>query len=80
MADESFEDFGDKRYNLAQDGYPDALEDIIEIVAVEAFLKGCVDKSAALFAMNQTSIYTALDMVTAAMHNQRLLGNKHSDV
>ena len=82
MADESLEDFADKSYNLAQDGYPDASEDTIEIVAVEAFLKGCIDKSAALFAMNQnpTSIYTALDMVTAAMHNQRLLGNKHGEV
>ena len=41
-------------------GYPDALEDIREIVAVEAFLKGRVDKLAVLFAMNQnpTSIYS----------------------
>lgn len=78
-SDEPLEDFADKVYNMAQEGYSGAAEDIVEIVAVEAFLKGCTDKPAALFAMNQnpTSIYTALDMVTTAIHNQRLLGGKH---
>lgn len=79
VSEEPLEDFADKVYNMAQEGYSGASEDIVEIVAVEAFLKGCLDKPAALFAMNQnpTSIYTALDMVTMAIHNQRLLVGKH---
>ena len=78
-SDEPLEDFANKVYNMAQEGYSGASEDIMEIVAVEAFLKGCIDKPAALFAMNQnpTSIYSALDMVTMAIHNQRLLGGKY---
>lgn len=79
--DEPLEDFAEKIHTMAQEGYTGAPEDIVEIVAVEAFLKGCTDKSAALFAMNQNpeSIYTALDMVTTAIHNQRLLGTKHGN-
>ena len=60
IADESLEDIANKTYNFGKDGYPDASEDIREIIAVEAFLKGCVDKLAVAFAMNQnpTSIYS----------------------
>ena len=80
LVDQSLEDFADKVYSLAQDGFPDAGEETIEIVAVEAFLRGCTDKAAALTAMNHnpTSLYAALDHVIAAIHNHRLLGAKHT--
>ena len=38
---------------MATDGYSEATEDIVELMAVDAFLKGCNDKKAGLAAMDE---------------------------
>jgi hypothetical protein len=38
---------------MATDGYSEATEDIVELMAVDAFLKGCNDKKTGLDAMDE---------------------------
>ena len=38
---------------MATDGYSEATEDIVELMAVDAFLKGCNDKKVGLAAMDE---------------------------
>jgi len=73
--DESIEEYAERVQELATDGYIDATEDIIELMAVHAFLKGCYDKKAALSAMdkNPNRIDQALQYVKSSIHNQRIL-------
>ena len=78
-ADEKIPDFAERAQKLAYHGFPDAPIDVVETVAVDAFLKGCAHKQAALTAMNRSpqSVRSAVQMVIAAMHNQNvLLGDK----
>jgi len=52
--DESVEEFAEKVQEMASDGYgPTTPENVIETISVDAFLKGCNDKRAALFAMEK---------------------------
>jgi hypothetical protein len=38
---------------MATDGYSEATEDIVELMAVDVFLKGCNDKKTGLAAMRE---------------------------
>ena len=51
--EESIEEYSRRTWKLATGAYCNFKEDDIEVLAVDAFLKGCKDKSAALVAMNQ---------------------------
>jgi hypothetical protein len=42
---------------MATDGYSEATEDIIELMAVDVFLKGCNDKKTGLAAMGENPSY-----------------------
>lgn len=42
--DESIEELAERVQEIATDGYSEATEDIVELMAVDAFLKGCNDK------------------------------------
>ena len=46
--EESLEEFADKVQEMTTDGYPDTPEDCNQTVAVDAFLRGCTTKQAAL--------------------------------
>jgi predicted house-cleaning noncanonical NTP pyrophosphatase (MazG superfamily) len=42
--EESIEELTERVQETATDGYSEAIEDIVELIAVDAFLKGCNDK------------------------------------
>lgn len=46
--EESLEEFAERTQEMAIDGHPDTPEAFVEIVTIDAFLKGCTDKKAAL--------------------------------
>ena len=71
--DESIEEFSRRTWKFSMGAYSDFKEAEIEILAVDAFLKGCKDKSSALVAMNQESksLEEALHAVILASQNQK---------
>ena len=52
---ESIEEFEERVRDMAVEGYPDTPDVCIQTVAVDAFLKGCNNKQAALTAMDKKS-------------------------
>ena len=68
---------------MTTDGYPDTPEDCKQTVAVDAFLRGCLNKQAALIAMdkNPTTLDIAIQYIKSAITNQKLiLGVKKCEV
>jgi vacuolar-type H+-ATPase subunit E/Vma4 len=51
--EESIEELTERVQEMATDGYSEATEDIVELMAVDAFLKGCNDKKTGLAAMDE---------------------------
>ena len=49
----SIEELTERVQEMATDGHSEATEDIVELMAVDAFLKGCNDKKAGLAAMDE---------------------------
>lgn len=83
FSEESPEEYAERAQELSTDGYPGTQDGFIQIVATDAFLKGCLDKKAALTAMHKdpTDLDTALQYVQSAVTNQRvILGIKKSDI
>lgn len=83
LPDESLEEYAERAQDLASDGYPGTPENFIQIVASDAFLKGCLDKKAALVAMDKdpVDLDRALQYVRSAITNQRIiLGLKKTEV
>ena len=80
---ERLEDFAERTQGLAVDGYPEKPDSFVEIVAIDAFLKMCYDKRAALVAMdkNPESLEKALQYVRGAVANQKvILGGRKSEI
>ena len=75
---ESLEEFSQRVHFLVMDGYPGALESTIEQIAVEHFLKGCIDHRAASVAMNKnpTHIHKAVKYTKDAINNRKVLYGK----
>lgn len=81
--DESLNEYAERAQDLATDGYPGTPDAFIQIVATDAFLKGCSDKQAALTTMDKDpdTLDKALQYVKSAVTNQRvILGAKKADV
>ncbi|CAC5419027.1 unnamed protein product [Mytilus coruscus] len=81
--DENLKDFAERAKELAVDGYPDTPEKFAETLATDAFLRGCLDKRAALVAMdkNPESLDQAVQFVCSAAANQKvIMGGKKSEV
>ena len=81
--EESLEEYAERPQYLAADGFPGTSDKFIQIVASDAFLKGCQDKKAALTAMDKDPEYLdkAVQLVKSAMTNQRVIfGIKKTDV
>ncbi len=76
--DEDLEEFAERAHHLAKDGYPGAPDDILDMTATDAFLKGCTAKRAALSAMDRqpTSLDQAKQLVKNSISNQRVLIGK----
>lgn len=75
LFDESLEDFSERVQEMATDGCLNTPEHVVDTISVDAFLKGCSDKKAALFAMekNPTTIDQALQCVKNSIHKQKIL-------
>ena len=68
---------------MAIGGYPDTPDEFVEIVAIDASLKGCSDTAAALSAMdkNPVSLDEALHHVKNVITNKRvILGPRRMDI
>ena len=71
--EKSPKEFAKRAQELATNGYPGTQESFMQIVATDAFLKGCSDKKAALTAMDTdpTDLDAALQYAKSAVTNQR---------
>lgn len=77
------EEFAEQVHAMVTEGHPDAPESVIDTIATDTFLKGIENKRAALTAMNKdpTTLESALQLVKAAINNQRLiLGGRKPEV
>lgn len=80
--DETLEEYAKRAQELSTDGYPESPDTFIQILATDAFLKGCMDKKAALTAMDKDpdNLDLALQYVKSALTNQRvIMGPKKMD-
>lgn len=73
--DETVEDFSQRVHFIVLEGHPAATQQTIDVLAVEAFHRGCRDKKAAETSMNKKprNIYKALKYVKEALSTQRML-------
>ena len=81
--EKSLEEFAEVIQEMVSEGYPDAPESVMDMIASDTFLKGVDNKRAALSAMDKdpVNLGSALQMVKSAVHNQRLiLGTKRPEV
>ena len=64
-----------RSWSLVIDGYPASPDQFTLIVVIDAFLRGCNEKKAALVAMDKTpaSLEQALQYKKSAVSNQRLI-------
>lgn len=69
------EEFAEQVQEMATEGHPDATESVRDTIATDTFLKGIGNKRAALTAMDKdpTTLESALQLVKAAINNQRLI-------
>jgi histone H3/H4 len=75
LPEELLEEYAERAQDLAVDGFPATSDDFIQIVATDAFLKGCHDKRATLTAMDQDpeNLVRAVQFVKSVMTNQRVI-------
>ena len=76
---DSLEAYSQKVMVMVMDGFPGAREKIQEQIAVEHFLKGCIDRRAASVAMdkNPRRIHQAVQYVKDAINNRRVIYGKN---
>ncbi|CAC5407144.1 unnamed protein product [Mytilus coruscus] len=68
---------------LATDGYPDTPDRFVQTLATDAFLKGCVDKRAALTALDKNPDFLdqAVQHVRSAVANQKvIMGTRRTEI
>lgn len=75
LENENVEEFAQRVYFLALDGYKSCEGNMIEEIAMETFLRGCRDKEAAMKAMDRepTTLQKAVKYVKTAIANHRAL-------
>lgn len=73
--EEKLEEFAERTQRAAGDAWGEYDEGFSDTIAVDAFLQGCSDKNAALYAIEREpdTMDQALDLVRKAVHNHRLL-------
>ena len=75
--DESEDSFAERVNKLVHQAYPGATEDVASAMAVDAFLKGCVNKRDALIAANQSpppaNICEAVRKIKTTVSNQKAI-------
>ena len=72
--EESIEEYAERVQEMAIEGYVEASEDIVEMMATEAFLRGCQNNQAALLAMDKDPkrVDLALQYAKSAIHNGKV--------
>ena len=83
QSEQSTEDFLQAVIKLVHEGYPDAEAPTVQLIIMDVFLKGCLDRTAALTAMNRDpkTAYEALELVNQASSNQQLVfPNRHKEM
>lgn len=75
LENENVEEFAQRVYFLALDGYESCEENMIEEIATETFLRGCRDKEATMMTMDKepTTLQKAVKYVKTAIANHRAL-------
>ena len=73
---EDLDDFADRVYEIAAQGFPDANESLIQSVAADTFLRGCREKSAAYMASEKKNLTAALRHMRSSEQNLKSLGVK----
>lgn len=79
--EESLQEYAERAQELASDGFPGAPEEFLQMMGTDAFIKGLLDKRAALTVLDKDSqsLDEALRQVRSAVTNQRLiLGSKYN--
>ena len=73
---ESVDDFADKVLNKVTEGFPEVDDEVLQSLAVDAFLRGCKDRSAAFAAAekNPMRMQDAIKEVRASAANLRAFG------
>lgn len=82
LENENVEEFAQRVYFLALDGNESCVENMIEEIAIETFLRGCLDKNAAMKAMDRepSILRKEVKYVETAIANHRALyGTKGSN-
>ena len=76
QGDDRLEDFADRVYRLTLEGFPKTEERTVQAIAVETFLKGCIDKNAAWAAAekNPKTVYQAVEYVKNSSYNFKSFG------
>ena len=76
-SEETLDEFSERVLEMTIDGYPNAPDDCIQTVSIDAFLKGCNNKQAALMALekNPLTLDQATQYMKSAVTNQRPLKN-----
>ena len=74
--DEEIEAFGERCIALARDGHPSSSEEMVQQMAVDAFLRGCNDRQAAVLAGEKdlSTIREAIQSVKHSVANAKFLG------
>jgi hypothetical protein len=73
--DESLEELAERAQHLALDAFPGADDETTDLLAADAFLKACTNKTAASLAMQHRpdTVDDALEWVRESTHNQLVL-------
>lgn len=77
--DESLEDFGDRLLLLVNQGFPEVEEETAQLLAVDAFFRGCKEKSAVVMALEREpqTMHKAVQAVKKSLHNQKYIGRSN---
>lgn len=73
LENENVEEFAQRVYFLALDGYESCEGNMIEDIATETFLRGCRDKDAAMKDKEPSTLQKAVKYVKTAIANHRAL-------
>lgn len=79
---ESLEEYVDRVQSLAKDGYSSAEHSTVELIAVESFMKGCLDKGAAKLALlkEPKTLLEAAKEVKKCISHQIFLGKEKEKI
>ena len=74
--EEEIDDFADRVYETAAEGFPDAEESLIQSLSSDAFLRGCRDRNAAYMASEKSNetLTMAVRHLRASQNNLKNLG------